>query len=55
MGRYVRRVWFWSPERHWFGWRTLLPIGRSYDEYGRRTIVLGWTVTGRMVIAVPLI
>lgn len=45
------RVWFWKPELHWFGPKTLLPFGRGGDEWDWHTIVLGWTVTGRMIIA----
>lgn len=44
-------VWFWRPSWYWFGWGTLLPITRGHDEYSRETIVLGWTVTGRVIIA----
>lgn len=49
----LRRVWAWGPQWHWFGWSTLLPIhvgGWYGDEYGRRTLVLGWTITGRVII-----
>lgn len=44
------RVWFWKPSWHWFGWETLLPIGLGHDELARRTLVLGWTFTGRVII-----
>lgn len=46
------RIWFWKPQLHWFGWRTLIPFQTGGDEFGYRTIVLGWTVTGRIIIAV---
>ena len=46
-----RRVWFWAPQWHWFGWGALLPFHRGEDEHGRVTLVLGWTVTGRVVVA----
>ena len=46
----MRRVWFIRPQWHWFGWGTLSPFQRGCDEYIRATIVLGWTVTGRIVI-----
>ena len=45
------RVWVYAPELHWYGWRTLIPLYRGHDEYARRTLVIGWTVTGRIVIA----
>jgi hypothetical protein len=45
------RVWAYGPQWHWFGWRTLSPIHRGGDEYDWHTIVLGWTVTGRLIIA----
>lgn len=46
------RVWFWKPQRHWFGWKTLVPFRYGHDEYARRVLVFGWTVTGRVLIAV---
>lgn len=45
------RIWFWKPQWHWFGWRTLVPAHYGHDEYARRTILLGWTITGRVIIA----
>lgn len=45
------RVWFWKPQWHWFGPRTLSPILPGHDEFGRRCVVLGWSVTGRVIIA----
>lgn len=45
------RVWFYPPEWYWFGWPTLLPVQRGYDEWDRWTLMLGWTITGRVVIA----
>jgi len=47
----MNRIWFWRPQWHWFGWTTLLPIQRGHDEYARWTVVLGWTITGRAIIA----
>lgn len=44
-----RTPWFWNPQMHWFGWKTLLPLMVGHDEYARRTIVIGWTVTGRAI------
>ena len=48
----VDRVWFWKPQWHWFGWKTLVPFSYGHDEYARRVLVLGWTATGRVLIAV---
>ena len=45
------RVWFYRPQWHWWGPRTLLPFYVGGDEWGRRTLVFGWTVTGRVVVA----
>lgn len=45
------RVWFWKPQWHWFGKRTLIPFARGGDEWDWHTIVLGWTITGRVIIA----
>lgn len=46
------KVWFWAPAWYWHGPSTLLPIGFGGDEWGRRVLVLGWTITGRVLIAV---
>lgn len=47
------RLWFWKPEWYWFGWRTLSPIWfhKGGDEWHRHTITFGWTITGRVIIA----
>lgn len=45
------RVWFYQPAWYWFGWGTLSPVLFGHDEYARRTVVVGWTFTGRIVIA----
>ncbi len=45
------RVWFWSPQWYWYGWRTLIPVYFGGDEYNRLTVVLGWTITGRIIVA----
>lgn len=45
-------VWFWKPQQHWFGWKTLIPFTYGHDEYARRVLVFGWSVTGRILIAV---
>lgn len=44
------RVWFYKPTLWWYGWRTLLPVWRGGDEWGRRTIVIGWNFTGQVVV-----
>lgn len=49
--RAKHRVWAYRPEWYWWGWSTLLPINLSHDELARRTLMLGWTLTGRVVIA----
>ncbi|KQP63121.1 hypothetical protein [Nocardioides sp. Leaf285] len=45
------RVWFWKPQWHWWGWRTLVPVFRGGDQHNWHTICLGWTITGRVIIA----
>ena len=45
-----RKPWFWTPQWYWFGLKTLLPISFGGDEYCRRTIVFGYTITGRMIV-----
>lgn len=47
----MRRVWFYRPQWYWFGWHTLLPVYLGGDEHGRRTLMFGWTFTGRVVVA----
>lgn len=47
----TERVWFWKPSWYWFGPRTLVPFATGSDEWGWHTIVLGWTITGRVIIA----
>lgn len=47
----MNRVWLYSPEVWWHGWRTLRPVHMSEDEYNRRTLVIGWNFTGQVVIA----
>jgi hypothetical protein len=48
--RRAARIWFYRPELWWRGWKTFIPIQLGHDEYARRTLLLGWTVTGRVVI-----
>lgn len=33
----MRRVWFWAPCWYW---------------HGRRTVMFGWMVTGRVIVAI---
>lgn len=46
----AKKVWFWRPSWYWFGWDALLPFNRGHDEFSRSTVVLGWTITGRVII-----
>ena len=45
------RVWFYAPQFYWFGIGALSPVMVNHDEYARRTLVLGWTITGRIIFA----
>lgn len=45
------RVWAYRPSWYWFGWMTLVPVYFGGDEYDWHTVMLGWTITGRVVIA----
>lgn len=45
------KIWFWKPSWHWHGWTTLVPFVYGHDEYARRTAMFGWTITGRVIIA----
>ncbi len=45
------RVWFWKPQWYWHGWKTLSPVMFGDDQWHYKTLVLGWTVTGRVIIA----
>ena len=47
-GKKAPRVWFNRPQIWWPRWT---PIWRSHDEYGRHTLVIGWTFTGQIIIA----
>lgn len=42
------RIWFYRPQWWFAGWS---PIWIGHDEYARRTLVLGWPVTGMAIIA----
>lgn len=48
----MSRIWFWKPQLHWFGWKTLAPFTYGHDQYARRVLCIGWTVTGRVLVAV---
>lgn len=45
------RVWAYKPTWYWHGWGTLLPVWRGHDEHARWTLVIGWPLTGRIIIA----
>lgn len=47
-GLTVPRVWFCRPQ---IWWPRLSPVWISHDEYARRTLVIGWTFTGQVIIA----
>lgn len=44
-------LWFYRPERYFPSWRGLIPFSIGHDGYARRTVVIGWTFSGRIVIA----
>lgn len=48
----MKHVWFYRPSWYWFGWSSLLPIQRGHDEHARWTVMLGWPITGRVIIAI---
>lgn len=41
------RFWFYRPDWDFYPW----PFYRGHDEFSRNTIVIGWPITGRIVIA----
>lgn len=49
--RSENRIWFWKPQWYWHGLQTLVPVLIGHDEYARRVLTLGWTITGRVNIA----
>lgn len=49
--RKSERVWFYPPEMYWHGISTLSPVAIGHDDYARNTLMLGWTITGRIIIA----
>jgi len=52
VARAKSRVWFYAPQFYWFGVGALSPILINHDEYARRTLVIGWTITGRIIFAI---
>lgn len=44
------KPWFYKPQWYWYGWKTLLPISLGNDEWCRYDLVLGTTITGRIII-----
>lgn len=46
------RLWFYKPTIWWYGWRTFVPVWLGGDEWGRRTLVIGWNFIGQLVIAI---
>lgn len=44
------KPWFYKPQWYWFGWKTLLPVSLGGDEWCRLTLVLGVSITGRIII-----
>lgn len=60
---WLSRIWFWKPETNFaYYWdRTLsipkrllriaVPVFRGGDEYDWHTICVGWTFTGRVIVA----
>lgn len=49
--RKKHRITFWRPGLYWFGWWTLSPVIYSHNEFAQRTLLLGWTFTGRVNIS----
>lgn len=47
-GLSVSRVWFYRPQIWWPRWS---PVWISHDEFARNVLVIGWTFTGRVIIA----
>ena len=42
------RIWLWKPEWYFPSWS---PAYFGGDEYDWHTIMLGWAITGRIIIA----
>lgn len=52
MGRPWRsRFWFYRPTLYWYGWASLRPFWFGGDEFNWHTLVIGWNLTGQLVIA----
>ena len=49
--RQAERIWFYKPQMYWHGLSTLLPVTTGHDDYARYTLMIGWTITGRIIIA----
>lgn len=48
------RAWLYRPEWYWGNWRRhecWSPVWLGGDEWCRRTLVIGWAFTGRLIIA----
>lgn len=45
------KIWLWLPELYWYGPKCLIPVFLGGDEFNRHTIVLGWPITGYIIIA----
>lgn len=42
------RVWFYRPQWWWPRWS---PVMIGHDEFARKTLVVGWAITGQVVVA----
>lgn len=44
------KFWFYKPSLFWDGWRTFVPLHLGGDEWCRRTLCIGWYITGQIII-----
>ena len=45
------RIWFYRPTLpHWYGRMALSPVQLGGDEWCRRTLVIGWSFTGQIIV-----
>lgn len=44
------KFWFYKPQWFWDGWRTFVPFHLGGDEWCRRTLCIGWYITGQVII-----
>lgn len=44
------KVWFYRPAWYWHGLSTLVPVYIGNSEDYCATLMIGWTVTGRVII-----